>query len=94
MLSVIIRIYNNCSTRKEFISVVVEEGRSFTVDSIERAVSILERNKFVSNDVLEKFKDFTKRAEQAAKETQKEDEDLGEIPDDYQGKENERKKKN
>jgi len=84
LLSVIIQIYNNCSSQKKFLEAVVEDGRSFNSEVFGKALNIVDQRKIVRMDALERFKQFIINAQAVSKDTKKEEEDLGEIPDDFQ----------
>ncbi|EFA77001.1 U box domain-containing protein [Heterostelium album PN500] len=76
-------IYLFLAVDERFVQSVVRDGRSFKVSMFATADKIMRRERLKNDDEMDKFSKLIERFEQAAREEEQEEEDLGEIPDQY-----------
>ena len=63
----------------------MKDGRSFSVEGFNKVLAILDKHKLVPTETFQTFKAFAKRVEDASKKITADEEDLGEIPDEFLG---------
>ncbi|KAI3636711.1 hypothetical protein MIR68_004978 [Amoeboaphelidium protococcarum] len=87
LLSEIIDIYLHLSREKtglkDFVQAVTRDGRSYNKMYFEKAAHILQSKAVKSMDEVGKLSKFVQDCEQVKAEDQQEEEDLGEVPDEY-----------
>jgi len=83
LLSTIVEIYLHFSSNISFVEAVVKDGRSFKLDFFQRVLGILRREHMVPNEVIAEFEQFVLRVNQAASSITENEEELGEVPDDF-----------
>ena len=84
LLSDIVQVFLNLSDQEEFVRAVAEDGRSYKKGLFEGTVEILRRKTLKSEDEIEKLLAFVQRVE-ILKKTLEEEEDLGEVPEEFLG---------
>jgi ubiquitin conjugation factor E4 B len=82
-LSHIVGVFVNFSQRKEFIDAVAKDGRSYDKKVFETALSIVQHHNLISVDNIERFSKFIEKVEEIARADTLEEEDLGEVPDEF-----------
>jgi len=84
LLSDILQIFLNLSEEEDFIKAVAGDGRSYRKELFERAASIAKGKALKSVSELEQLHSFVGRVE-VAKATLEEEDDMGEIPEEFLG---------
>lgn len=74
----------NNSPKMDFIVAVSKDGRSYKKDIFKNAVEILKKYSLVENEIIERFDHFIDLVEESLKSGQEEEEELGDIPEEYQ----------
>lgn len=85
LLGKLIDIFVHLSHRPEFITAVARDGRSFNRDVFMRACGILSKHAIKSVDEIQSFVNFVEKAEVALKNDVAEEEELGDVPDEFLG---------
>lgn len=83
LLRQILSVYLNLCTRKEFIQAIAADGRSYRRSVFDRACNIANRHVLKSPSEIDAIQEMVGRIEKVKAEEAEEEEDLGEIPDDY-----------
>jgi len=83
LLKGIVGIFLNMSKHNDFIIAVVRDGRSYKKDNFERTAQILSRFSLRSSQDIEQLLDFVATVEKRKIEYQQDEDDLGDIPDDF-----------
>ncbi|BFZ61767.1 Ubiquitin conjugation factor E4 [Saitoella coloradoensis] len=83
LLSAIIDIYLNLQDKSEFILAVARDGRSYKKELFERAASILTKYTMKNPKDIDALMKLVERIEKAKLEDLAEEEELGEIPDEF-----------
>lgn len=83
LLSEFIDIYMNLSVSESFIEAVAGDGRSYKPANFVSATRILTRHSLKSGEDIQKWEKLIERFKVAKELEDQEDEDLGEIPDDF-----------
>ncbi|KAG9240390.1 ubiquitin elongating factor core-domain-containing protein [Calycina marina] len=83
LLREFVEIYLNLSNQQRFIDAVARDGRSFKPINFENAIKIVGKHSLKSNEDIMAFRGLKVRFEEAKLREDQEDEDLGEIPDDF-----------
>eukprot|EP01118_Nematostelium_gracile_P007678 TRINITY_DN2510_c0_g1_i4.p1 TRINITY_DN2510_c0_g1~~TRINITY_DN2510_c0_g1_i4.p1 ORF type:complete len:1002 (+),score=228.78 TRINITY_DN2510_c0_g1_i4:105-3110(+) len=83
LLSTIVEIYLHFSTNESFIEAVVKDGRSFKINIFQTVLKYLNREKLVTPDKVIQFQQFVDRISQAVSQLQGQEEEWGEIPDEF-----------
>lgn len=84
LLSEIIDIYLNLNS-PSFVKAVAGDERSYKKEYFSKAASILLRHGLKHQDDISKLELFVNQVELAKKEGQEEEEELGEVPDEFLG---------
>ncbi|EEB98380.1 hypothetical protein MPER_02122, partial [Moniliophthora perniciosa FA553] len=84
LLSDLIQIFLNLSSEKEFVRAVAGDGRSYSREIFERAEGIAKRAGLKTETELAKLREFVEKVE-VAKSTMEEEDDSGEVPDEFLG---------
>ena len=84
LLSDIVQVFLNLSDEEEFARAVAEDGRSYKKVLFEGTVEILRKRSLKTEDEIEKLLAFVQKVE-VLKVMLEEEEDLGEIPDEFLG---------
>lgn len=82
ILTDICTVYGNLSGQEKFVLAVARDGRSFSLLYFERARAILTKRTTMSNDIIDEFYKFGKRAEAQRLAIEQQELDLGEVPDE------------
>ena len=85
LLSDIVQVFLNLSDEEDFARAVAEDGRSYRKELFDGTVEILRKRTLKSEEEIEKLLVFVHKVENL-KATFEEEEDLGEVPDEYLGK--------
>lgn len=83
LLQQILSVYLNLSSRDEFVRAIAADGRSYRKATFEKACGVAARHGLKSPSEIEEIGRMITRVEQTLAEEQQEEEDLGEIPDEY-----------
>ncbi|KAG0172642.1 hypothetical protein DFQ30_009975 [Apophysomyces sp. BC1015] len=83
LLSQIIDIYLNLNT-PPLVEAVARDGRSYRKEYFSKAAAILLKHRAKSPDEVDKLKLFVERVEDAVKCSVEEEEELGEVPEEFQ----------
>ena len=84
LLSNIVQVFSNLSNEEDFAREVVEDGRSYRKELSNGTVEILRKRTSKSEEEIEKLLVFVHKPENL--KVMFEEEDLGEVPDEYLGK--------
>jgi len=85
LLSEITAIYLNLGTRPDFVRAIARDGRSYKPATFEKAQSLLTKYVLKSNEELAQWSQLSKAIKEAKIMEEEDDEDLGEIPDEFMG---------
>ena len=85
LLSDILQVYLNLSDEEEFIRAVASDGRSYRKGLFERAAGIARQRGLKSPDEIEKLRVFVEKVEAMRLTLEEDEEDLGDIPDEFLG---------
>ncbi|CAH7685783.1 ubiquitin elongating factor core-domain-containing protein [Phakopsora pachyrhizi] len=83
LLSDLIQVYINLWDQREFQEAISNDGRSYDKDLFERADRICRKANLKSLEDLERLKDLVLRVEEIKKLGDEEEEELGEVPDEF-----------
>lgn len=83
LLKRILLVYSNLAHCSEFPRAIARDGRSYRASLFERAIQVSERHSLLPRSILDDLQSLVERAEAARQADADEEEDLGEIPDDY-----------
>ncbi|KAL4873198.1 hypothetical protein BDV12DRAFT_182436 [Aspergillus spectabilis] len=83
LLSEIVDVYLNLMTKQSFIVAVARDGRSYKPANFEKAAEILRKWSLKSPDELKRWEQLRLNVKEAKEADDQEEEDLGEIPDEY-----------
>ncbi|KAG5338950.1 hypothetical protein C0989_005506 [Termitomyces sp. Mn162] len=86
LLSDIIQVFLNLSDQPDFIRAVAGDARSFSREVFEKAADVAFRVNLKSSAEIEQLMTFVANVEEAKLALEADDDDLGEIPDEFQGK--------
>jgi ubiquitin conjugation factor E4 B len=85
LLADIFQVYLNLADQGEFARAVANDGRSYKKELFEKAAGIAKRRSLKTDPEIEQFRLFVVKVEET-KATLEAEEDLGEIPDEFLGK--------
>ncbi|PWN52986.1 hypothetical protein IE53DRAFT_373262 [Violaceomyces palustris] len=83
LLRQILSVYLNLASRHEFIAAIAKDGRSYKKEVFLKAASISEKYMLKSPLEIEVFQGMIEQIETVKQMEEEDEEDLGEIPDDY-----------
>lgn len=83
LLGDIMSVFLNLSTKQSFQHAVARDARSYKPPNFEQAARIMERKAAKSSQELDRWKKLCDNIAKAKIEQDAEEEDLGEIPDEY-----------
>ncbi|TPX62156.1 hypothetical protein PhCBS80983_g00746 [Powellomyces hirtus] len=83
LLKELIEIYIHLSHRSEFVSAVAKDERSYRKELFLRAQGILIKNMLKNSSELRILEEFVDKVEATIRSTQAEEEELGDVPDEY-----------
>ncbi|KAL4809015.1 ubiquitin elongating factor core-domain-containing protein [Aspergillus unguis] len=83
LLSEIVDVYLNLMSRQNFITAVARDGRSYKPANFEKAAEILRKWSLKSPEELKRWDQLQARVREAKEADEQEEEDLGEVPDEY-----------
>eukprot|EP00968_Pinguiococcus_pyrenoidosus_P029352 scaffold8516_cov239-Pinguiococcus_pyrenoidosus.AAC.1 len=76
-------VYTNFSENEGFLTSVAKDQRSYNPQYFQKAITLLRRHGGVSQETLARFEGFTTSIEAEAQRLGAEEENLGEIPDEF-----------
>lgn len=82
LLSEIIDVYLNLNS-DTFVASVARDGRSYRKEYFSKAASILQKHNLKSADEISALGKFVSRVERSVQSTEEEEEELGEVPDEF-----------
>ncbi|CCH41439.1 ubiquitin conjugation factor E4 B [Wickerhamomyces ciferrii] len=77
------KVFINLSKETEFIQAVSQDSRSFKIEIFEKAKSILANRNIANGEFIDKFIGFAYKAESKRLEEEEEEQELGEVPDEF-----------
>ncbi|WFD25906.1 RING-type E3 ubiquitin transferase [Malassezia nana] len=83
LLSEILSVFLNLASHHEFVVAIARDGRSYRREIFSKAASIAQRFMLKSPVDIDTLADLVERVEQAKQADADEEEDLGEVPDEY-----------
>lgn len=83
VLSMLVGTLLNMGRREEFVKAISRDTRSFSPAVFARAAAILEKHSIRPASDITRFNRLTDRIQKMVESTGKEEEDLGEIPDEF-----------
>lgn len=83
LLSRVMHTYIHFGDSKQFATAMARDGRSYSDELLQRAASIAERRAILHRQDVESFRKVAQMASQASLEDEQEEEDLGEVPDEF-----------
>ncbi|KAL9938868.1 hypothetical protein V8E36_002587 [Tilletia maclaganii] len=83
VLRQILSVYLNLASKAEFVQAIAKDGRSYRKEIFYKAASIASRFMLKSPAEIEVLEGLVGQVEQVKQQEAEEDEDLGEIPDEY-----------
>jgi ubiquitin conjugation factor E4 B len=83
LVSDLVRVYVNLSTKESFITAIARDGRSYKPTNFTAATEILQRFALASPDELQKWESLGVAVAATHAQDLQDDEDLGEIPDEF-----------
>lgn len=83
LLSDIVQVFLNLSDEEDFARAVAEDGRSYRKELFDGTVGILRKRMLKTEDEIEKLLAFVQKVEDL--KVALEEEDLGEVPDEFLG---------
>jgi ubiquitin conjugation factor E4 B len=85
LLAEIVEVYINLAHKDSFILAVARDGRSYKPANFEKSNTILKKYRLKSPDKIQKWEALQKKFKAAKEADEAEEEDLGEIPDEFLG---------
>lgn len=85
LLSEITAIYLNLGTRPDFVRAIARDGRSYRPAVFSKAYYLLARHVLKNNEELAQWHKLAEAIQGAKTMEEEDDEDLGEIPDEFSG---------
>lgn len=85
LLSDLLQIFLNLSDQPEFVNGVARDGRSYTKELFDKAAFLAGRRKLKTEAEIAQLQLFVAKVEEAKANMIEEDEDLGDIPDEFTG---------
>ncbi|KAG5651652.1 hypothetical protein H0H81_007932 [Sphagnurus paluster] len=83
LLSDILQVFLNLSDQPEFIRAVAADGRSYSKALFDSAADVALKRTLKSETEVEQLRAFVEKVEEARLTMEAEDEDLGDIPDEF-----------
>lgn len=83
LLRMIMSVYLNLCSKGEFVGAIAKDGRSYSKSVFEKAGAIAEKYMLKSPPELEAWAGMISQVEEKRQMEQDEEEDLGEVPDEY-----------
>lgn len=83
LLRMIMSVYLNLCSKGDFVAAIAKDGRSYSKSVFEKAGSIAERYMLKSPPELEAWAGMIAQVEEKRQMEQDEEEDLGDVPDEY-----------
>lgn len=85
LLSDILQVFLNLSDQEDFIKAVAGDGRSYSKELFDKAADVALRRSLKTETEIEQLRLFVGRVEECKANIEADDEDLGEIPDEFLG---------
>jgi ubiquitin conjugation factor E4 B len=86
LLSDILQVFLNLSDQGDFVKAVADDGRSYSQKLFQKAAQVALLRGLKTGAEIEQLHLFVAKVEEARANMMEEDEDLGDIPDEFQGK--------
>jgi ubiquitin conjugation factor E4 B len=83
LLRQILSVYLNLSSRSEFVKAIADDGRSYRKATFDKACGVAARHGLKSPSEIEELQRLVTQVERVIQEDKEEEEDLGEVPDEY-----------
>jgi ubiquitin conjugation factor E4 B len=83
LLKKLLRVYMNLAKRSEFVKAIAADGRSYRKETFDGALNTAYKYMLYGTPELEVLKTMVKEVERVRVEEAEEDEELGEIPDEF-----------
>jgi ubiquitin conjugation factor E4 B len=85
LLSDILQVFLNLSDQEDFVKAVAGDGRSYSKELFDKAADVALRRSLKSETEIEQLRLFVAKVEESKANMEADDEDLGEIPDEFLG---------
>jgi ubiquitin conjugation factor E4 B len=85
LLSDLLQVFQNLSDQTNFVNAVARDGRSYTKELFDKAGQIAVSRGLKTGTEMEQLRLFVAKVEEAKVNMMEEDEDLGDIPDEFMG---------
>lgn len=83
LLRQLLSVYLNLASRQEFVGAIAADGRSYRKEVFQKACNIATKYVLKSPMEVEEIVNLVNRVEKVIQDEREEEEDLGEIPDDF-----------
>lgn len=83
LLSDIMTVYCNLSAKQNFVQAIARDARSYKPFNFERAANIMKKNVLKSPEEIRTWESLAQAVASAKKAEEEEEQDLGDIPDDF-----------
>ncbi|KAL4402675.1 Ubiquitin conjugation factor E4 [Malassezia pachydermatis] len=83
LLKEILSVFLNLASHQAFVEAIARDGRSYRRETFSKAASIAQRHMLLSPADIDTLADLVDRVEQAKQAEADEEEDLGEVPDEF-----------
>ena len=85
LLSDILQVFLNLSDQSDFVKAVAGDGRSYSKELFEKAAEVALLRNLKTETEIQQLRSFVVKVEEAKANMVEEDEDLGDIPDEFLG---------
>lgn len=86
LLKELVQVYLNLSKGEAFALAVSRDGRSYRKDSFSRAAGILKKYALMGDKEITALGSFVDQVESLIRKAQEQEEEMGEVPDEFLGK--------
>nr|KAJ3420144.1 hypothetical protein HK105_006035 [Polyrhizophydium stewartii] len=83
LLSELVGVFLHLRHRREFVAAVAKDGRSYQKSVFERAAGILSKHRLMNEVDIVQLMEFVAAVEETLRNEQLEDEELGDVPDEF-----------
>jgi ubiquitin conjugation factor E4 B len=85
LLSDLLQVFLNLSDQSDFVNAVARDGRSYTKELFDNAADVAVKRVLKTAEEVNQLRSFVVKVEEAKANMMEEDEDLGDIPDEFTG---------
>lgn len=85
LLSDLLQVFLNLSDQDDFVNAVARDGRSYSKELFDKAAEVAVMRGLKTGAEIVQLRQFVAKVEEAKTNMMEEDEDLGEIPDEFLG---------